>query len=190
MKRLISLALAIGLGLASLVPAMAQSDTGSHGWALVDLTLRAGPGGAYEVTGSVAENTPIRILRCQINWCVVDGGSERGWTSREAVGFGKTPEGPLFSVQPNYPGGGPGTICFYEGRNFTGASFCSGPGQVFTDLALYGHDNRFNSVEVTGNISAAVCRDRKFQSYCERIIESKPALSEFLARNVSSIRVY
>ena len=38
MKRLISLALAIGLGLASLVPAMAQSDTGSHGWALVDLT--------------------------------------------------------------------------------------------------------------------------------------------------------
>lgn len=190
MKLLKSLALAIGFGLSLFSPAMAEADVGSHGWARLDLTLRSGPGAAYEVTGSIAENSAIRILRCQINWCVVDAGSERGWTSREALSFGAGPDGPLFVIRPDYPAGGPGTVCFYEGRNFTGAALCAGPGQVFNDLKLYGYDNRFSSVEVTGNVSAAACRDRGFQSYCERIIESQPVLNQYLVRNLSSIRVY
>jgi len=190
MKRLLGLGLAVVMGLASLTPASAFSDTGSHGWALVDLTLNAGPDAAYEPAGVIAENTAIRVLRCQVNWCLVDSGPERGWTSREAVGFGKAPEGPLFSIQPNYPAGGPGSVCFYEGRNFTGASLCAGPGQVFNDLKLYGHDNRFSSVEITGDVSVAACRDRGFQSYCERIIESQPVMDQYLVRNLSSIRVY
>ena len=89
-----------------------------------------------------------------------------------------------------YPAGGPGSVCFYEGRNFTGASLCAGPGQVFNDLTLYGHDNRFSSVEITGDVSVAACRDRGFQSYCERIIESQPVMDQYLVRNLSSIRVY
>lgn len=190
MKRLINLAFTLALGFASAAPAAAVSDVGSHGWALVDLTLRDGPGAAYDVTGQIPENTAIRVLRCQVNWCVVDAGSQRGWTSREAVGFGRTPEGPLFSIQPNYPSGGPGTVCFYEGRNYSGASLCAQSGQVFTDLERYGYDNRFASVQVTGNVSAMACRDRGFQSYCERIVESKPVLNQFLLRNLSSIRIY
>jgi len=190
MKRLITLVVATFLGLCLHAPAGAVSDVGSHGWALTDLTLRSGPGAAYDVTGSVEENSAIRIIRCQINWCNVDNGPSRGWTSREALGFGRTPEGPLFAIQPNYPAGGPGEVCFYEGRNFTGLSLCAGSGQVFTDLALYGYDNRFSSVKVTGKLSAAACRDRKFQSYCERIITSQPVLNQYLVRNLSSIRVY
>jgi len=190
MKPFLRLAFAVGFGLSLLAPALGFSDVGSHGWALQDLTLRNGPGAAYEVTGAIEENTAIRVLRCQVTWCLVDAGHERGWTSKERVGFGKTPEGPLFAIQPNYPAGGPGTVCFYEGRNFTGASLCAKSGQVFTDLALYGYDNRFLSVEVSGNVSAAACRDRGFQSYCERIIESQPVLHQYLARGLSSIRVY
>ena len=38
--------------------------------------------------------------------------------------------------------------------------------------------------------SAALCRDRFFQSYCERIIESQPVLDHYLRRNLSSIRMY
>jgi uncharacterized protein YraI len=190
MKPFTSIALALGLGLSLLSPAMGFSDTGSHGWARVDLTLRDGPGGAYQVTGEVAENSAVRILRCQVNWCVVDGGEARGWTSREALSFGAGPEGPLFVVRPDYPAGGPGTICFYEGTHYSGASLCAESGQVFTDLALYGYDNRFSSVEVTGDVSAAACRDRGFQSYCERIIRSQPVMDEYLVNNLSSIRVY
>ncbi|WP_046142175.1 SH3 domain-containing protein [Devosia soli] len=190
MKSFLRAVLSVGFGLSLLIPAFAFSDVGSHGWALQDLTLRTGPGAAYEVSGEVAENSAIRVLRCQVNWCLVDNGPDRGWTSRERVGFGKTPEGPLFSIQPDYPAGGPGSVCFYEGRNFTGASLCAKSGQVFTDLKLYGYDNRFLSVEINGNVSAAACRDRGFQSYCERIIESQPVLHQYLARNLSSIRVY
>jgi hypothetical protein len=85
---------------------------------------------------------------------------------------------------------GYGTVCFYEGRNYTGASLCGTSGQVFNDLKLYGYDNRFSSVKVDGYVSAAACRDRGFKSYCERIIESQPVLHPHLMRNVSSIRVY
>lgn len=190
MKRLKSLALAIGFGLSLLSPVVAASDVGSHGWAQVDLTLRKGPGAAHDVVGTIAEDSAIRILRCQVTWCLVDGDGGRGWTSLEALSFGAGPEGPLFLVRPDYREGGPGTVCFYEGRNFTGASLCAGAGQVFNDLKLYGQDNRFSSVEITGNVSAAACRDRGFQSYCERIIESQPVLNRYLARNLSSIRVY
>jgi uncharacterized protein YraI len=191
MKRLLSLVLAVGFGLSLLSPAMAQSpDVGSHGWASMELNLRSGPGAAYEFTGTIAEDSAVRIQRCHINWCLVKAGSVRGWTSLERLSFGAGPEGPLFLVRPDYPAGGPGTVCFYEGRNFTGQSLCAGPGQVFTDLKLYGHDNRFSSVKVTGNVSAAACRDRGFKSYCERIIESQPVLNQFLVRNLSSVRVY
>jgi len=190
MKPFARLVLAFSFALSLLSPALGYSETGSHGWARVDLTLRNGPGVAYDVTGSIAENSAIRILRCQVNWCVVDGGAERGWTSREYLDFGKTPEGPLFDISPDYPQGGPGSVCFYEGTNYTGFALCAESGQVFNDLALYGYDNRFSSVEVIGNVSAAACRDRSFQSYCERIIESQPVLDEYLVNNLSSIRVY
>ncbi|MBN9334660.1 SH3 domain-containing protein [Devosia sp.] len=190
MKRLKSLALAIGFGLSLLSPVMAAPEVGSHGWAQVDLTLRAGPGAQHDVTGSIAENSAIRIQRCQVNWCMVSAGSQRGWTSKEALSFGAGPEGPLFLVRPDYPAGGYGTVCFCEGRNYTGASLCGTSGQVFNDLKLYGYDNRFSSVKVDGYVSAAACRDRGFKSYCERIIESQPVLHPHLMRNVSSIRVY
>lgn len=190
MKRLKTLVLAIGFGLSLFSPVMAASDVGSHGWARVDLTLRAGPGSEHGVAGSIAEDSAVRILRCQINWCLVDGEGARGWTSREALSFGAGPDGPLFVVRPDYPAGGLGTVCFYEGRNYTGTSFCAGSGQVFSDLAAYGWDNRFSSVEVTGGVSAAACRERDFKSYCERIIESQPVLNQYLVRNLSSVRVY
>lgn len=190
MKLFKSLAIAATLIAASVVPSLAASESGSHGWALQSLSLRSGPGAAYDFSGTIAENSAIKILRCQKVWCLVDGPGGRGWTALERVGFGTAPEGPLFAIQPDYPAGGPGSVCFYTGTNYTGASFCAGPGQVFPDLALYGVDNSFSSVQVNGNVSAAACRERKFHSYCERIIASQPVLDRFLNRNLSSIRVY
>ena len=90
-------------------------------------------------------------------------------------------------VNPNYPTGG--TICFYQGTNFTGAELCLSSGRVIQDLALLGLDNRFSSARVYG-ASAAACRDRDFQSYCERIIADQPVLDQYLRHALSSIRVY
>lgn len=190
MKLLQCLTVALTL-LATLVsPAFAASESGSHGWALQPLSLSDGPGAAYAITGTIAENSAIRILRCQKVWCLVDGPGGRGWTAKERVGFGRTPQGPLFAIQADYPAGGPGQVCFYTGTNYTGSAFCAGAGEVFPDLALYGVDNSFASVKISGNVSAAACRERKFHSYCERIIASQPVLNRYLARNLSAIRIY
>jgi hypothetical protein len=190
MKLFQRLLLALTIMVSVVSPSMAESVTGSHGWALQPLSLRDGPGAAYAVTGNIAENAAIKVLRCQKVWCLVDGPGGRGWTSLERVGFGLSPEGPLFAIQPNYPAGGPGSACFYTGTNYSGSSFCAGPGEVFPDLALHGVDNSFASVKISGNVSAAACRERKFHSYCERIVESQLVLDRYLNRNLSSIRVY
>jgi len=191
MKLLQPFAIALLMSLLTAVaPAWAASESGSHGWSRQPLTLRSGPGHAYGVTGQIAEDTAIKVLRCQALWCVVDGPGGRGWTGKDRIGFGQTSADPLTGPRLGYGAGGPGTVCFYEGTHYSGRSLCAGPGQVFNDLALWGFDNGFSSVEVSGNVSAAACRDRQFQSYCERVVESQPVLDRFLNDNLSSIRVY
>ncbi|WIJ26296.1 SH3 domain-containing protein [Devosia sp. RR2S18] len=171
-------------------PAAALTKSGSAAWSNKPLVLRSGPGAAYEATGEIAGEVAIKVLRCQRLWCVVEGHGGRGWTSKDHISFGLGPDGPLFTIRPDYPSGGPGKVCFFTGTHYSGTAICAGPGQVFQDLALAGLDNRFASVQVTGDVSVATCRDRFFQSYCERIIASQPVLDRYLINSVSSIRVY
>jgi uncharacterized protein YraI len=179
-----------GFMLLAMAPAFAASETGTHAWSSSTLTLREGPGLAYAVTGEIAADLPIKVLRCETVWCAVDGPGGRGWTGKQSIVFGLTSTDWPGGINPNYPAGGPGSVCFYQGTDYTGAELCVGPGRVIQDLALLGLDNGFASVRVEGNVSAAVCRDRDFQSYCERIIASQPALDPYLRRALSSIRVY
>lgn len=192
MRRLALYACALFALLASALSAPAAfafSETGTHAWSTRALTLRAGPGGAYAVTGEIPADVAIKVLRCQRLWCNVDGDGGRGWTSLEFIAFGRTSTDWPGGINPDYPSGG-GTVCFYEGTHYTGMSVCAGPGRVFQDLALLNLDNRFSSVEVTGAVTAAACRDRFFQSYCERITASQPVLDQYLRKALSSVRVY
>ena len=168
-------------------PAMAESQSGTHAWSTDSLTLRDGPGTVYNVTGQLDADLAIMVLRCQKLWCLVDGDTGRGWTDRGSISFGKTSADWPGGVNPNYPSGG--TVCFYTGTNYTGAEYCFGSGKVINDLALLGIDNRFSSIQVNST-SVAACRDRSFQSYCERIIESQPVLDQYLRGALSSVRVY
>lgn len=187
MPRLARLLIAlVALSLAAL-PAMAAS--GTHAWSTAALTLRDGPGLAYTVTGDIATEQPVMVLRCQRLWCLVEGDGHRGWTAKQSIAFGRTPTPWPGGVNPDYPGGG-GPVCFYTGTNYSGAEFCVAGGRTINDLALLGLDNAFASVRIEGSASAAVCRDRFFQSYCERIIASQPALNPYLRKGLSSIRVH
>ena len=179
------LALTLIALLALTLPA-AAIETGTPAWLINAQALYEGPGGAYDVTGELGDETAIRVDRCTYRWCRIHAEGQRGWVSRDNISFGQHPRGPLTGPRLNYPAGG--TVCFYEGRNFTGDYFCSGPGTVVKDLLLRGRDNVFASVSVDGT-SVTACRDRDFSSYCERIIEDQASLHGFLARNVSSIRV-
>lgn len=189
MRKILAVACAALLALLPIAPVSAASETGSQGWSRTVLTLHSGPGLQYNATGQIPGEVAIKILRCQKLWCVVDGPGGRGWTRIGDVAFGKTPYSYFDSRAPkrDYYGG---EMCFYEGTNYTGRSFCAHTGQTFPDLALAGWDNRISSVRVITPTSAALCRDRFFQSYCERIATDTPVLSEYLSRNLTSVRVY
>lgn len=183
----------IVLGFVSLLgtsAALAHSESGSHGWSRQVLVLRSGPGDNYRTTGAIADNTAIKVLRCQALWCVVDGQGGRGWTRKVGISFGREPVWPILDADRTIRDLAGGSMCFYEGTHFTGRSFCAETGQVFPDLATLGWDNRIRSVRVTEPTSAALCRDRFFQSYCERLVESQPILDRLLSRQLSSIRMY
>ncbi|KKC35642.1 hypothetical protein WH87_16535 [Devosia epidermidihirudinis] len=163
--------------------AQAASESGSAGWTTRAVVLQAGPGVGYASVGQIETDVAIKVLRCQRTWCLIDGPGGRGWTGLSSVSFGKTPHGGL--RQPLVSG----PVCFYEGPNYTGAAFCPSA-RVYKDLALHGLDNRFASVKISGSASIAACRDRFFQSYCERIVSSQPQLNRYLYKSLSSIRIY
>lgn len=186
MHRLARLLTAIMLLVAAPSAAFAHTESGTHAWSKDTLTLREGPGREYAVSGNIGGELAIKVLRCQRIWCLVDGDTGRGWTHIAGISFGKGPH-TGFGSNLNYATGG--TACFYTGTNYTGTELCLSTGHVIRDLALRGMDNSFSSVRISGT-SVSACRDRFFQSYCERITASQPVLDRFLLRNLSSIRVH
>jgi hypothetical protein len=169
-------------------PALAAAPSGTHAWSTDTLVLRQGPGGAYQLTGQIPADLAIMVLRCQKLWCLVEDGQASGWTHKRNISFGRTPD--RWPPRTNHPVGGPGLVCLYEGTNYTGKALCLSPGRVIQDFALLGLDNRFASVRLEGNVSLAACRDRFFQSHCERIVTSQPVLHRYLQHSLSSVRVY
>lgn len=176
-------------------PAAAVQPAGSAGWTTdgwtnFDGTVYSGPGPRYDTVGNVAGGIRIRVDRCTQRWCQFHTASVRGWISLDNVSFGQKPDG--WFAGPKFPTqrGGAGSVCFYSGRNFTGASLCAGSGHLWDDLALIGFDNQISSVEVGPGVSALVCRDRNFRSYCEVVDVSKGHINGLLDNGVSSIRIY
>ena len=165
-------------------------QTGTPAWSIQPLILMEGPGYDYNVVGGIEGQVRIYVDRCSREWCRVHSGHEAGWTSLYAIAFGNVARGPLTGPRLNYKSNGPGLVCLYEGRNFTGASMCARAGTILKDLMLLGADNLFSSVTIEGNVSVDLCRDRGFHSYCERINDSEPRLHGFLDNHVSAVRVY
>ncbi|RYE88300.1 MAG: hypothetical protein EOP19_01825 [Hyphomicrobiales bacterium] len=182
-------AILVLVALAALATPAVAAETGTPAWLINGTTLLEGPGGAYQPTGELGDETRIRVDRCSGPWCKIHAQGVRGWVSLYNISFGQEPRGPLTGPRLNYPSGN-GTVCFYTGRNYSGTAYCNNSGFVVPDALLAGVDNSFSSVSIEGSASVTACRDRKFQSYCERIIESQPALHGFLDNNVSSYRIW
>jgi hypothetical protein len=183
------------LALIVTLPAAAVQPTGSagwttDGWVTFDGQLYSGPGLRYDEVGTVETGIRVRVDRCTQRWCLIHTATVRGWMSLDNLSFGQAPDGPFRG--PKFPTerGGSGQVCFYDGVDFTGDSFCADSGRVFRDLALVGRDNRISSVEVGDGVSALVCRDRGFRSYCEVVDVSKGRIDGLLSNGISSIRVY
>jgi uncharacterized protein YraI len=178
------------LGFLLLAFPAAAIETGTPAWSTKALTVFEGPGPAYDIVGDISGKIRIRVDRCTYRWCLVRAEGVRGWVSRDAVAFGQEPKPPLSGPRLNYKSGGPGLVCLYEGRNYSGPSICLTSGTYRKDLLLEDLDNRYSSVSIEGDVSITLCRDRDWSSYCERINQSEPRLNGFLDNNVSSLRVH
>lgn len=187
--------IAILAALLVIAPASAVQPTGSAGWTTdgwtsYSGTLYAGPGPRYDEVGTVDADIRVRVDRCSQRWCQIRTSNARGWISLDLLSFGQAPDGWLSGPELNIERGGKGQVCFYDGPNFTGDSFCADSGRVMRDLALIGRDNSVRSIEVGDGVSAVVCRDRGFRSYCLAVDESQGRLDGLLNGSISSIRVY
>lgn len=189
MKHTISAILLALFAVAIAAPASAL-ETGTPAWTISSATLFEGPGSAYDVTGDVGAEERVYVERCQKLWCKIRSDSGRGWMSLGELTFGHEPKGPFTGPRLNFPSGNNGTVCLYTGRDYTGMSICGEAGFVVRDFLLYNADNQFGSVAIDGDVSVMLCRDRFFQSYCQRINESTATLPSILINSVSSMRVY
>lgn len=178
------------LALAAVAAPAGAVETGTPAWLINGSSLLEGPGAAYDVVGELGDETRVRVDRCSNLWCKVHAEGVKGWVALSNISFGQEPRGPLTGPRLNYPSGGLGEVCFYTGAHYTGDAICRHSGFVATDLLLYGRDNSFSSVTIGAGVSVTACRDRKFQSYCERIIEDQPVLQGFLEDGVSSVRIW
>src|SRR5690606_37153256 len=136
LARLLPLLLAViaAIATAALPGSAAAVETGTPAWLISGQALFQGPGPAYPVTGELGDATRIRVDRCTDRWCRIHAVGQRGWVSRDNVGFGQHPLGPLPRPRLGYERGGPGHVCFHEGRHFSGDSLCVTPGSVAHDL--------------------------------------------------------
>lgn len=176
--------------LALLVFGASTAYAGSLAQTISDANLRLGPGTKYDVISSMEAGAAVDVERCHRRWCLIDAKGHRGWASIDHLTFGEEPRGPFSGPKNEQISQGTGTICFHTRENFSGETVCAQTGMVVPDLALYGYDNTFASVSITGTISAHVCREFNFGSYCETIAVDQPRLSRLLRNNVSSYRVW
>lgn len=166
------------------------AHAGSPAWAITDATLTKGPGHAYGKAGTVIAGSAVSVERCTRFWCQVITDDYLGWMSQDKISFGQEPRGPLTGAHFERKAGGPGTVCLFTGKGFSGEQLCAESGFVIRDLALIGKDNQFSSATIEGSVSLMVCRDAYFHSYCEHVTADRTDFGQLLTRKVSSIRVY
>ncbi len=164
-------------------------EVGSPAVVLKTTTLLTGPGARYPVTAvAVAESQDVVVVRCSNRWCLIGG--TNGWMSIDDLSFGNFERRPFHGTVSGIGRGGPGTVCFYDGANYSGESVCLPSGAVARDLVLLGWDNRVSSISIEGSVSVNVCRDREFASYCELVGESQPHVNRLLNNAASSWQVW
>lgn len=86
------------------------------------------------------------------------------------------------------PGGGGNRVCFFDGPNFTGDSFCRNVG-TYNNLPAAAND-RITSVRLHGAAKVRLCEDTNMRPYCRDVTTSENQLGPYLNNKVSSLRVY
>lgn len=165
-----------------------------------NVNVRQGPGTNYAVVGTVQRGQQVDVQQCQGSWCYVVKQGPDGWVSANylsANGGAVNPSQPGlsfgFSVGPNGPNVNIGVgnpppvvrptpqpvsqgVCFYDGSNYRGGSFCVAPGENYPDLGQWG--DRISSVRNDAGYSVQVCSEANYRN-CRTYTTSASQLGDF-----------
>jgi uncharacterized protein YraI len=151
-------------------------------------------------------------------WCRIGHSGPSGWVNSSylepVTGSGGAPApdcrfqltlgpgGPTLSIvcdgggAPGGGGGGggglpptdPDRVCFFDGPNYTGDSFCRDVG-LYPSLPPVAND-RITSVRLEGNAKVRLCENPNMGPFCRDLTTSEAQLGPYLDNKVSSLRVY
>ncbi|WP_265518194.1 peptidase inhibitor family I36 protein [Nitratireductor luteus] len=80
-------------------------------------------------------------------------------------------------------------VCFYEHRDFRGASFCARPGEA-SWLVPPAWNDRISSIRITGWTGVAVCEHKNFGGWCTEYNRDVPYVGDQRNDQISSFQVF
>jgi len=210
-----ALSLRTGLLAAALVATSAGAAAAFPATATGNVNVRTGPGTNYAIVSQLHTGEHVDIVQCKSGWCYTEHSGPDGWVSANYLGqsgnygggshdYRPSPSRP--SVNFGFSFGNSGTgfgfsfgngrfpirqlprVCFYDGNNYSGASFCVSRGGHYSRLGAW--NNRISSIRIYGNASAQLCQASNYRNFCRTVSSSERALGPFLNNKSSSLRVY
>jgi len=207
-SKFITIIAAAAFGLvASTVAALAVPAT-----ATAAVNVRIGIGTGYAIVDTLYAGEAVNVTQCQSGWCYIEHIGSNGWVSGNYLsaasggggggGGGSTADdaaaaaaiqifGTILGAVVNnaLPPPPPPTpqVCFFNGANYTGASFCVNAGNNDNKLVGFWND-RISSITVSPGSSVTVCRNWFYGGICNSYNVNKPNLIWALNNKISSYK--
>ena len=175
------------------------------------VNVRTGPSVNYTRIDTLYAGEPVNVTECKSNgWCYVQQDGPDGWVSGNYLvranpapthnpdpdvnfsiyfgtggpAFGFSIGNPRPPVAPVFP-----KVCFFNGNNYSGASFCVAAGSQNSRLTGF-WNNKISSVQVQPGARVQLCRNANYRGFCQTYSSSVPSLNPFLNNDVSSFKTY
>jgi hypothetical protein len=78
--------------------------------------------------------------------------------------------------------------CFWRGTNYSGTTFCGGPGTVSQLEGQF--DDSLSSVRLYGGAKVKLCEDADLDGYCRTLTADTPALGPLINNRASSLVIF
>ncbi len=182
--------------------------------ATTGVNVRSGPGTGFGIVDTLHAGEAVNVTECQGGWCYVEKSGPDGWVSGNYLqAAAATPAAPAPSSAANDAAAAAainvfGTIagavigniitppvvptpqvCFFNGPNYSGASFCVDAGTDNTLLAGFWND-RISSVTVPAGSTATVCRNPVYGGACRTYNADRANLHMIVNNQVSSFQTF
>ncbi len=208
--------IATTLILAASISATAANATPAS--STTSLNVRSGPDGSFGIVDTLHAGEVVDVGECRPNgWCYITHSGPAGWVSSNylttapsgsgnadpdcslsltfnsngkpslAINCGDAPPAPAPAPAPA-PVPVADRACFYNGQNFSGNSFCRGPGTK--NVLNVTFNDRISSVELEGNARVKLCVNKGLLGFCRIIGASRANLGPAINNRASSLVVF